>query len=57
MTTEPQYTQDDARKTLFNQIASAANDAHRITDASRRASVLNTLAEAYAWLSSPNQPH
>lgn len=57
MANEQQYTQEDARKALYAQITIAANDAHRIGDAGKRAGVIRDLAEAYAWVAAPSQPH
>ena len=46
----------DVRDELLTQLLGAAKESRRLTD-SDQAQVLLTLAEAWAWLHSPSQPH
>lgn len=55
-TEETKHPQDAARDALLRQIAAAANAAPKLNP-SNAAQALKDLAEAYAFVVSPSQPH
>lgn len=55
--TPPKGTQDEVREQLLKSIADNAKRTDDFTNQVTRSEALKNLAEAYAFLISPNQPH
>jgi len=47
----------EVRDELLTQLMGVAKESRRLNDITDQARALRTLAEAWAWLHSPSQPH
>ncbi|MFE6931779.1 hypothetical protein ACFVDT_07080 [Streptomyces sp. NPDC057699] len=55
--TDEQTAKDQAREALYTEILANVKDLSDARGHTTTASTLRTLAEAYAWVAYPNQPH